>query len=177
MPERSDTSIIQGRIRHELQFPLDEYLPEHLSQHCFLSGDDAWSVRYAYSIIANFPDETIYCGSVTAKAKKKFAEFIQRIQPIEPSEGKSRDREVVSLSRLHISELAQIWRGIGRVDGILSWGQAGSAAAGVRVSGAAPGLQPAAVQIAQPGRPMPIDTGTISVSLPALERAGILNLN
>ena len=54
------------------------------------------------------------------------------------------------------------------MDGIFSWGQAGSASAGVRVSGTAPGVQPTAVQIAQPGRPMPIDTGTISVSLPAL---------
>lgn len=78
MPERSDRSVIQGRIRHELQFPLDEHLPEHVSQRCFISGDDAWSVRYTYSITADFPDETIYCGTVTAKAKKKFAEFIHR---------------------------------------------------------------------------------------------------
>ena len=62
------------------------------------------------------------------------------------------------LSALYMSELVQMWGGIERVDGILSWGQAGSASAGVRVSGTAPGVQPAAVQIVQLGRPMPIST-------------------
>ena len=62
------------------------------------------------------------------------------------------------LSTLYMSELVQMWGGIERVDGILSWGKAGSASAGVRVSGTAPGVQPAAVQIVQLGRPMPIST-------------------
>ena len=77
MPEKVDKSVVQMKIRREVELILSSLLGDELYQHLFLSGDTAWSFRYSYSPRADFPGETIYCGHVFAKAKKKYARFIQ----------------------------------------------------------------------------------------------------
>ena len=77
MKEKVDKAAVQGKIRHEAGFILDGLIGEELYRHCFISGDEAWTFRYSYVPTATFPDETIYSGYVLAKAKKKYARFIQ----------------------------------------------------------------------------------------------------
>lgn len=78
MTEKIDKATVQMKIRHELGIVLDEFLNEQLYRHCFVSGDDAWTVRYSYESPAAFCDETIYSGRVVAKAKKKYAHLIEK---------------------------------------------------------------------------------------------------
>ena len=63
--------------RRELGFILDEFLGEQLYRHCFVSGDEAWTIRYSYDSIADSHDETICSGHVVAKAKKKYTRLIE----------------------------------------------------------------------------------------------------
>jgi len=77
MTKKVEKAAVQSKIRHEVGIILDELLGEQLYRHCFVSGDEAWTLRYRYDSIANFPDETIYPGHVLAKAKKKYARFIE----------------------------------------------------------------------------------------------------
>jgi len=66
MTKKIDKATIQMKIRHELGFVLDEFLNEQLYRQCFVSGDEAWTVRYSYESPAAFCDETIYSGHVVA---------------------------------------------------------------------------------------------------------------
>lgn len=69
--------LVQMNIRHEVGVVLDELLGEQIYRHCFISGDEAWTLRYSYAPTASFPDEAIYSGYVLAKAKKKYTRFIE----------------------------------------------------------------------------------------------------
>ena len=77
MKKDVDKAIVQGNIRREVDFLLEALLGEDLHRHCFLTGDDAWTFKYHYAPTATFPDETIWSGHVLAKAKKKYAKFIE----------------------------------------------------------------------------------------------------
>ena len=77
MADKVDKAVVQMTVRREANFILDELLTEELYRHCFIAGDDAWTFRYNYAPTATFPDETIYSGHVLAKAKKKYARFIE----------------------------------------------------------------------------------------------------
>ena len=77
MAEKVDKSIVQMKIRREVSFILDELLGEDLYRHCFITGDDAWTLKYNYAPMATFPDETICSGHVQAKAKKKYARLVK----------------------------------------------------------------------------------------------------
>lgn len=72
--------FVQMKIRSKVGAVLDELLSEQLYRHCFVSGDEAWTLRYNYAPTASFPDEAIYSGYVLAKAKKKYARFIEEEQ-------------------------------------------------------------------------------------------------
>lgn len=80
MTKNIDKAGVQMKIRRELGFILNELLDEQLYRHCFVSGDEAWTLRYSYYSVAGFPDETVYSGHVLAKAKKKYARFIEAKQ-------------------------------------------------------------------------------------------------
>ncbi len=78
--DKLEKATVQAKIRHEVESILDELLGEDLYRHCFLSSDEAWTLRYNYHSVVSFPDETIYTGHVLAKAKKKYARFIEAKQ-------------------------------------------------------------------------------------------------
>ena len=77
MTAKIEKTDVQKRVRRELGFVLVEFLGEELYRHCYVSGDEAWTVRYSFDSIADFRDETIYSGHVVAKAKKKYARLIE----------------------------------------------------------------------------------------------------
>jgi len=77
MTVKVDKALVQMNIRHEVGVILDVLLGEQLYRHCFVSGDEAWTLRYSYAPMASFHDETIYSGYVLAKTKKKYARFIE----------------------------------------------------------------------------------------------------
>ena len=76
MVEKWHKGLVQMNLRREVEAVLDRMLNEPLYRHCFVTGDEAWTFRYHYDSVAEFPDETIYTGHVSAKAKKKYAAFI-----------------------------------------------------------------------------------------------------
>jgi len=80
MAVKIDKAIVQAKIRREVGYILEQSLDEQLYRHCFVSGDEAWTLRYSYHSVAAFPDETICSGHVVAKAKRKYARFIDAKQ-------------------------------------------------------------------------------------------------